>query len=73
MDEPSNEDGKKDLREWLYADTSTNTQRGPVTLSLLMKMLEKGIGVSGSTLVWRAGMENWLIMAEVQFHLDTDE
>ena len=67
MDEPSNDDGKKDLREWLYVDTSTNTQRGPVTLSLLIKMLEKGIGVSGSTLVWRAGMENWSIMAEVQF------
>lgn len=66
MDEPSNEDVRKDLREWLYMDTSTNSQRGPVTLSLLIKMLEKGIGVSGSTLVWRAGMENWLTMAEVR-------
>jgi RNA recognition motif-containing protein len=61
-------------QEWLYIDTS-NIQKGPVTETLLVKMLEKGIGVSGNTLVWKAGMETWKIMAEadvfmsiVKFH-----
>jgi GYF domain 2 len=63
--EPS---GNKDnLREWLYIDTATSTQRGPVTLSLLIKMLEKGAGATSTTLVWKAGMENWLPMAEVKY------
>lgn len=62
----SEQTGNKDnIREWLYIDSTTNTQRGPVTLSLLIKMLEKGAGASSATLVWKAGMENWVQMAEV--------
>jgi GYF domain 2 len=63
----SEQSGSKDnLREWLYIDTATSTQRGPVTWSLLIKMLEKGAGATSTTLVWKAGMENWLPMAEVR-------
>ena len=67
-------------REWLYIDAASNTQRGPATLSMLTKMLEKGIGVTGSTLAWKTGMENWKAMSEVRtttmmkavFSLSTD-
>ena len=57
-----------DVREWLYIDSSS-AQRGPVTSSLLIKMLEKGTGVTRSTLVWKAGMDTWKTMAEVLYWL----
>ena len=59
-------DENSHLREWLYIDSASNTQRGPATLSMLTKMLEKGIGITGSTLAWKTGMENWKAMAEVR-------
>ena len=64
--ESEQSNNKDNLREWLYIDTATNAQRGPVTLSLLIKMLEKGAGATSTTLVWKAGMENWVQMAEVK-------
>jgi hypothetical protein len=63
----SEQSGSKDnLRKWLYNDAATSTQRGPVTLSLLIKMLEKGAGATSNTLVWKAGMENRSPMADVR-------
>jgi hypothetical protein len=52
-------------REWFYSDVSSGAQKGPVPSIVLSRLLEKGIGVSGSTLVWKVGMENWLPMKEV--------
>lgn len=65
LDCEGNMDDTVQLREWLYIDSASNTQRGPATLSMLTKMLEKGIGITGSTLAWKTGMENWKAMAEV--------
>jgi GYF domain 2 len=71
--ESEQSNNKDNLREWLYIDTATNAQRGPVTLSLLIKMLEKGAGATSTTLVWKAGMENWVQMAEVRCSFFNDD
>jgi hypothetical protein len=53
------------IREWMYIDSGTQLQKGPVPSNLLIKLLEKGIGVTGSTLVWKPEMESWKKMEEV--------
>jgi hypothetical protein len=57
-----------DERIWYYLDANSNSQRGPVPSSVLLRLLEKGVsGVVGpTTLVWKEGMEKWLPMAEVR-------
>lgn len=52
-------------REWYYRDENSGSQRGPVPATLLCKLLEKGIGVNGSTVVWKQGMDAWLPMSSV--------
>ena len=51
-------------REWMYID-SYGEQKGPLPASLLLRLLDKGIGISGSTLVWKADMPAWLTMNAV--------
>lgn len=58
--EPSN----SSLREWLYIDSS-GLQKGPVPANVLERLLEKGVGISANTLVWKAGMTTWLPLAQV--------
>lgn len=54
-------------REWMYIDTSSAAcvTKGPVPTTILSRLLDKSLGVSGETLVWKNGMEKWLRMAEV--------
>jgi hypothetical protein len=49
---------------WLYIDLN-KVQKGPIPESVLLKLLEKGIGVSEDTMVWKQGMENWSAMKTV--------
>jgi len=49
---------------WLYYDTS-RAQKGPIPSSVMFRLLEKEIGVSPDTLVWKTGMAEWQRMAEV--------
>ena len=53
------------IREWLYLDAATNAQKGPIAASVLIKMLEKGAGVTGTTMCWKAGMNKWKAMSDV--------
>jgi hypothetical protein len=50
-------------REWLYLDNTG--QKGPVPASILLRLLEKGIGVHPGTMVWKAGMDAWQPIAQV--------
>jgi hypothetical protein len=50
--------------QWMYYD-SAREQKGPIPSGVMQRLLEKGIGVSGDTLVWRAGLQGWTRMAEV--------
>jgi HIV Tat-specific factor 1 len=54
-------------REWFYSDAagSAGVQKGPVPQIVLCRLLERGVGVSAQTLVWKAGMESWQPMAQV--------
>ncbi len=53
------------ISQWMYIDSITNVQKGPFQEALLLRLLEKGVGVSGDTLVWKQGMENWVKMSTV--------
>jgi hypothetical protein len=53
-------------REWFYLDTIGGAQKGPIPATVLSKLLEKGIGVSATTLVWKASMADWLPMSNVE-------
>lgn len=44
--------------EWYYVDDATKTQHGPCSVKELGK-LSATRRVTGSTLVWRHGMESW--------------
>jgi GYF domain 2 len=52
-------------RDWLFIDSVTQSQKGPVAAQVLIKMLDKGVMVSGATFVWKPGMDSWKPMAEV--------
>lgn len=54
-----------EIREWYYSDVASGVQKGPVPAVVLNRLLEKGVGVSPQTLVWKAGMEQWLPAANV--------
>jgi hypothetical protein len=54
-----------DIREWYYSDGASGAQKGPVPAVVLSRLLEKGVGVTGQTLVWKAGMDQWLPAANV--------
>ena len=41
-------------------------RKGPLTANVLLKMLRKGVGVNGQTMVWTTGMAAWASMREVQ-------
>lgn len=56
---------QSDAREWHYCDVMGGLQKGPLPVVVLCRLLEKGVGVSPQTLVWKAGMESWLPMATV--------
>lgn len=50
--------------QWLYYDSSRE-QKGPIPSNVMSRLLEKGIGVSPDTMVWKAGMDGWKRMSEV--------
>ena len=50
--------------QWLYYDSS-RVQKGPVSSPVMLRLLEKGIGVFPETLVWKNGMNEWKRMTEV--------
>lgn len=52
-------------REWMYLD-GNGAVKGPVPAMVLIRLLEKNLGVSGETSVWKSGMEKWLRMSEVE-------
>jgi hypothetical protein len=53
------------VREWWYLDSS-GAQKGPIAAEIISRMLERGVGLDASTLVWRAGTEKWLPLSEVE-------
>ena len=53
-----------DTRVWHYSDVN-GAQKGPVPTVVLSRLLEKGVGVTAQTLVWKAGMDNWLPVSNV--------
>eukprot|EP01041_Mallomonas_annulata_P011697 gene11697-24497_t len=53
------------IKEWMYIDL-TGTIKGPIPTLILSRLLEKNLGVSSETLIWKAGMEKWCRMAEVE-------
>jgi hypothetical protein len=46
-------------REWHYLD-GNGSQKGPLPAAILVKLLEKGVGMSANTLVWKNGMISWV-------------
>jgi hypothetical protein len=55
------------VREWFYLDSiGQKQQKGPFSADILSRMLERGVGVSGDTLIWRAGLEQWVAMQEIE-------
>eukprot|EP01038_Epipyxis_sp_PR26KG_P012008 gene12008-16076_t len=53
-------------REWYYIDSSTASQRGPVPSSILLRLLEKGVGITDGSLVWKGAMEEWKQINQVE-------
>lgn len=54
-------------RVWYYLNISTKQQKGPLPTNVLLRLLERGIsGVGPATLVWKEGMEKWLLIGEVR-------
>lgn len=45
-------------QEWYYVDGATQTQQGPFSVDELGKLFAIS-GLTGSTLVWRDGLEAW--------------
>ena len=55
-----------EVREWYFIDSSTNLQRGPVPLKVVENMIQKNIGITPDTLVWKAGLEGgWQKISDV--------
>jgi hypothetical protein len=54
------------MERWMYVDSS-GSLKGPIPCTILMRLLEKGINISGETTVWKEGMEEWEKMSEVCF------
>ena len=58
-------------RKWLYGEPpvagAVQQHRGPVSSSLLLRLLERGIGVSPqTTLVWCEGMPSWQLISSTE-------
>ena len=53
-----------DTKEWMYIDNNGNT-KGPVPASLILKLLDKGMVISGSNFVWKSDMSEWKKLSEV--------
>lgn len=66
-------DSNSDIREWLYIDNATREQKGPLPPSVLLRLLDKGIGISNSTLVWKFGMIEWMPISSVEPFKNTAE
>lgn len=49
----------------MYQD-SNGQPKGPVPSNVLIRLLEKGIGVSGDTAVWKEGMTEWKKTSEIE-------
>lgn len=54
-----------DKQQWLYIDSTTKQQRGPVPALLLLKLLEKSI-ITNLTYVWKPSMTEWLPISSVE-------
>jgi hypothetical protein len=52
------------MESWMYVD-SLGSLKGPIPTNILLKLLEKGINISGETTVWKEGMAEWEKMANV--------
>lgn len=59
----SDTEGAND-HEWMYIDNSGAT-KGPVSASIIMKFLDKGLVISPTNHIWTAGMELWKPIVEV--------
>ena len=40
--------------------------KGPFTAQILLKLLEKGLGISAQTLIWRPGMAEWQEIGQLE-------
>lgn len=49
---------------WFYLDNSGDV-KGPIPTNILMRLLDKGINISGDTTVWKEGMKEWEKMSNV--------
>jgi hypothetical protein len=56
------------METWMYVD-SLGSLKGPIPTNILLKLLEKGINISGETTVWKEGMTEWEKMANVSREL----
>jgi hypothetical protein len=54
-------------RQWFYIDSQTNVQRGPVPTAVVKRLLQKGFGITASTLIWKTDMTEWIPIGEVSF------
>lgn len=52
-------------RKWLYLD-GNGAQKGPVAASLLLRLLEKGIGTTLNSMVWCPGLPSWQPIAATE-------
>ena len=52
-------------QDWMYLD-DTGAPKGPIPVTILTRLLEKNLGITGTTLAWKAGMEKWVLLAEVR-------
>lgn len=52
-------------RQWYYLDAS-NSQKGPIPMTILRKLIEKGLGLTMKTFIWRSGMSCWQSIDEVE-------
>ena len=62
-----------DEREWYYSEGAGCAQKGPVPAIVLSRLLEKGVGITPQTLIWKAGMETWMPIANVDLNISPIE
>ena len=48
--------GDLNAREWMYVDEQSGSVKGPVPGAILVRMLEKGLGVSSNTIAWKGSI-----------------
>lgn len=63
MENNDNKDNKVD--SWMFINLVGNT-KGPIPTTVLLKLLEKGMNISGDTSIWREGMTEWNLMRNVR-------